>query len=128
MCWWTSPRRTSRASNAEPSRSRPSRAPPSSARPPTTGTERLEPERAARRRPAVRFDRSVLDVEVQREFVRVRAQADGVELVDPLVLDPGVDDVLSEHAALQQEAVVVLERVQDFLERARYLLDLDRLL
>ena len=38
--------------------------------------------------------------------MRVRAQAHLVELVEALVLDPGVDDVLREHPALDQVFVV----------------------
>src|SRR5690606_5861166 len=50
-------------------------------------------------------------VEVQREFVRVRAQPDRVDLVLPLERDPGFDQVLGEHTAFQQEVVVGLEVV-----------------
>ena len=53
----------------------------------------------------------------------MRAQAHGVELVGPLVLDPRVDDVLREHAALEQPLVVVLQVVEHLFERARHLLD-----
>ncbi len=34
----------------------------------------------------------------------------GVDLVGPLVADPGVDQVLGEDAALEQEGVIALER------------------
>ena len=56
------------------------------------------------------------DVVVQVELVRVRSQPHRVELVEPLVLDPGVDDVLGEDASLQQELVVGLQCVEDLLQ------------
>jgi hypothetical protein len=56
------------------------------------------------------------DVVVERELVRVRAEADGVDLVRPLVLDPRLDDVGGEDPALEQELVVVLQVVEDGLQ------------
>ena len=52
------------------------------------------------------------DVVVQGELVGVGAQADRVDLVLALVLDPGVDEVVGEHAAGLQEVLVGLERVE----------------
>ncbi len=54
----------------------------------------------------------VLDVEVEGELPGMRAQPDGIHLVLPLVLDPGLDQVRGEDVALQQKVVVLLERVQ----------------
>src|SRR5207247_1717899 len=58
----------------------------------------------------------------------VWTETEFVNLVQPLVLDPGVDDVLGEYAALQQVAVVDLEGVQDLLQRSGDLPDQRRLL
>jgi hypothetical protein len=60
--------------------------------------------------------------------VRVRAEADRVDLVLALPIDPGVDEVLGEDVALEQEVVVGLERVEHLGERTRDLLDLGVLL
>jgi hypothetical protein len=66
---------------------------------------------------------ATVDVVVQLELVRVRAQADRVDLVGALVVDPGLDEVLGEHAALEQVVVVGLERVEHLGQRARHLRD-----
>jgi hypothetical protein len=52
-----------------------------------------------------------LDVRVQHEFPRVWAEGDRVDLSLALVVDPGLDDVGREHAAIGQEGVVLLQRV-----------------
>ena len=54
----------------------------------------------------------------------MRAEPHEVDLVLALVVDPGADQVLAEHAALEQELVVRLERVERLVERARNLRDL----
>src|SRR4029453_10268875 len=59
-----------------------------------------------------------LDVVVQVELPRVGAEAAGVSLVLALVGEPGVDHVLGEHAALEQELVVGFERGQGVVEGA----------
>src|SRR5215207_5189728 len=69
-----------------------------------------------------------LDVVVEVELPRVGTEADGVDLVLALVGEPGVDHVLGEHAALEQELVVGLERGQGVVERAGDLRDLGELL
>src|SRR5580658_10555981 len=51
------------------------------------------------------------DVVVQVELPRVRAQPHGVDLVRPLVVDPGLDEVVGEHPAGLEEIVVGLQRV-----------------
>src|SRR5271154_377090 len=54
-------------------------------------------------RPAGRPARGArLQVEVQLELVRVRAEPDRVELAGTLVFQPGVDQVLSEDPAVEQ--------------------------
>ena len=58
---------------------------------------------------------SWLHVEVQLELVRMRAQPQLVELGGPLVVQPGLDEVLGEHAALGEEGVVSLEADSSFL-------------
>src|SRR5689334_10424729 len=52
------------------------------------------------------------NVEVQRELVGVRPQADRIDLLLALVPDPRADHVAGEHVALQQELVVLLQVVQ----------------
>ena len=54
-----------------------------------------------------------LDVVVELEFVRVRAQPDRVDLVRTLPVDPGLDQVRREHSSLEQEFVVGLEGVEN---------------
>jgi hypothetical protein len=51
------------------------------------------------------------DVVIHVELVRVRAQGDLLRFAVPLVVDPGVDDILGEDAALQQELVVRLQGI-----------------
>src|SRR6266542_1492700 len=62
-----------------------------------------------------------LRVEVQGELGRMRAKPNDVDLVLPLVVDPGADQLFAEDAALEQELVVGLERVQRACERVRHL-------
>ena len=62
-------------------------------------------------------------VEVQRELRRVRAQPHRVDLVLPLVRDPGPDQALVEDAVPREELVVALQRVERLRERARHLRD-----
>src|SRR5205823_5542504 len=68
-------------------------------------------------------DRPQLDIEVQRELRRGRPQPDRVQLLLDLVLDPGLDHVLGEDVALEEELVILLQLTQRFLERARHLRD-----
>src|SRR6266516_5519342 len=63
------------------------------------------------------------DVVVERELVRVRAQADGVDLVLPLVAHPGLDEISGEDAALEQVVVVGLECVEHRVQRPWHLGD-----
>src|SRR5262245_66171674 len=60
-----------------------------------------------------------LDVVVEVELVGVRAQRDRVHLLIPLEGEPGLDHVLGEHVALEQELVVGLQRVEGLAERSR---------
>src|ERR1700682_3770034 len=69
-----------------------------------------------------------LDVAVEHELPWVRSKRDLVDLFLALVFDPGVDDVLREYAAFEQERVVLLECVGCLAERAWHLLDLGHLL
>src|SRR6266545_5444362 len=64
-----------------------------------------------------------LRVEVQGELGRMRAKPNDVDLVLPLVVDPGADQLFAEDAALEQELVVGLERVERACERVRHLRD-----
>src|SRR5260221_695927 len=65
-----------------------------------------------------------LDVAVEHELPGVRPKRDRVDLFLALVLDPGVDDVLGENPAFEQERVVLLQGVERLRERARHRLDL----
>src|SRR5262245_31257770 len=94
---------------------------------------RSAPQRkAAGRRPPLPFSLAEpgrLRVEVQREFVRMRAQAHRADFFGHLVVNPGFDQVLGEYVALEQVLVIVLQVVQRFIERcwhARYLGQLRR--
>src|SRR5258708_30529574 len=62
----------------------------------------------------------VLDVRVEHELPRVRPKGDLVDFLLPLVFDPGVDHILGEHATLDEDGVVLLQRVDRFGERARH--------
>jgi hypothetical protein len=57
-----------------------------------------------------------LYVVVELELVRVRAEPEFVELGGPLVVQPGLDEVLGEHAAFGEEGVVALQGVEDHVE------------
>ncbi len=61
---------------------------------------------ARRSRTSLRASR--LAVVVQLELVRVRAQPQFVELDGPLVIQPGLDEVGGEYAALGEVGVVAL--------------------
>src|SRR5450759_4423089 len=67
-------------------------------------------------------------VAVEHELPGVRPKRNLVDLFLALVLDPGVDHVLGEHAAFEQERVVALKSVERLRQRARHLLDLGHLL
>src|SRR5215212_878567 len=56
------------------------------------------------------------EVVIEVELVRVRPESHRVELMLSLVLDPRVDHVLGEHAALEEPLVIRLEGVEDVLE------------
>src|SRR5260370_27639018 len=53
-----------------------------------------------------------LDVVVELELVRVRAQPELVQLGGPLVVQPRLDEVVGEHAALGEEGAVRLYFVE----------------
>src|SRR5258705_10436030 len=88
------------------------------------GSRKADGPGRARGRRTGAVDAKRLDVVVEGELVRMRAQPDGVHLVLPLVVDPGLDQARGEHVPLQQEVVILLEAVQPDVERARELLDL----
>lgn len=69
-----------------------------------------------------------LRVVVEVELVGVGAQPHLVHLLGPLVIEPRFQEVAGEHAALQEEFVVLLQGVQDLVQAAGYLLDARRLL
>jgi hypothetical protein len=51
-----------------------------------------------------------LDVVVEHELPGMRAKADGIHLVQALVIDPGLEQVVGEHPTGLQEVMVGLER------------------
>ena len=57
-----------------------------------------------------------LDVVVKSEFVRMWSQPECINFVLSLVGDPGVNHVLREDSALQEEVVVGLQRVECFFQ------------
>src|SRR6185312_433507 len=64
-----------------------------------------------------------LRVVIEEEFVRVRPHPDGGDVARALHGDPRLDDVTGEHAALRQEGVVALQRLEHLLERPGRALD-----
>src|SRR5208337_5472394 len=75
----------------------------------------------AARAPSVTYRRSAVVVEL--ELVRVRAQPKLVELDRPLVVQPGLDQVVGEHAALGEVGVVGLQVSEHRFEGAGHLWD-----
>ena len=67
-------------------------------------------------------------VEVQLELVRVRTELDRLDLLGALEVDPGLDEVLGEDPALEQELVVLLQRIEDGGQGGRDLRDVGVLL
>src|SRR5205809_9499 len=61
-------------------------------------------------------------VVVQEELVRMRPQRDRVDILHPLHLEPGVDQVLREDAAVEQERMIGLERLQRLEQASRRVL------
>src|SRR3984893_13809590 len=59
------------------------------------------------------------DVVVEKKFVRVRAQANFIELARPLVAEMGFHNVLREHVSFEKELMLSLERIKRFLKRSR---------
>lgn len=48
-----------------------------------------------------------LHIVVQAEFIRMRTQCEGLDFVLLFVGDPGVDHVLGEHVAAEEEFVIL---------------------
>src|SRR2546426_2045830 len=61
-------------------------------------------------------------VVVKEELVRMRPQRDGVHILGALHREPDVDEILGEHATVEQEGVVGLQRRQRFLQASRRVL------
>src|SRR5690349_2530638 len=59
----------------------------------------------------------LLNIVVERELVRVRAQSDGVGFAPAFIADEGFEQLLAEDVALEQECVILLQAVECFLER-----------
>ena len=47
----------------------------------------------------------------------MRAQADGIDLLGALVVDPSVDQVVGEHIALQEKVPVLIQGIQRLFQR-----------
>src|SRR5436190_23124944 len=62
----------------------------------------------------------LLNVVIQLEFVRMRPQTNRVGLRLALVGDKGLDQLLREYIALEQEPVIVLQAGERFFERRRH--------
>src|SRR5205823_5799533 len=60
-----------------------------------------------------------LDVVIQVELVRVRADLHWLDFSLSLVGDPGVDQIFREDTAAQQERLVGLEGIQHFAQASR---------
>ena len=56
--------------------------------------------------------REILDVVIEHEFVRMGPKLHGFHFALHLVVDPGLDQVFSEHIAAEKEFVILLERLQ----------------
>src|SRR5438445_5080189 len=69
-----------------------------------------------------------LDIVVQEELIGVRANPHLIDLLLPLVSDPGLDHVFCEDVALQEEGMIFLKIPQRLLEASRHLLDLSRVM
>src|SRR5258705_6261908 len=66
---------------------------------------------------------SLSGVVIQEELVRMRAQCNGVHIFDSLHLEPGVDEILREDSAFEQERMVGLQGLQRLEETSRRVLD-----
>src|SRR5437667_5774245 len=67
--------------------------------------------------------RQLSGVVIQEELIGMRAQRNGVHILDSLHFEPGVDEVLREHSAFEQEGVVGLQGLQRLEETSRCVLD-----
>ena len=65
----------------------------------------------------VRCADPALNVVIEMELVRMRAQPDGIDLLVTLVAEPCFDHVLGENVAAQQKGVISFERIQRLLQR-----------
>src|SRR6478672_9232222 len=68
-----------------------------------------------------------LRIKIEAKLIRMRPQADSVNLVPPLVLDPGFNDVGGEDVALQQKLAIAFQRRERFVERGGRLANLRQL-
>src|SRR6267143_3057108 len=64
-----------------------------------------------------------LRVVVEEVLVRMRPQRHRVHVLDPLHREPGVEEILREDAALEQEGMVRLQGLQRFEQASRRVLD-----
>src|SRR6266705_5685702 len=66
--------------------------------------------------------RQLSGVVIQEELIGMRAQRDGVDILDPLHREPRIDEVLREHAPVEQEGMIGLERLQRLQQTSRRVL------
>ena len=65
-----------------------------------------------------RFSKRALDIVIQRELPRVRAQVQGQDLVLQLVINPGFDDVLGKDIVFQQDGVIFFQGPKAYVDFA----------
>src|SRR5260370_1149798 len=68
-------------------------------------------------KPVSTFPDHALDVVIEMKLVRMGAQPDRVELLFPLVVQPGFNHVAGEHIAAQQAGVIASERKAGIMPR-----------
>src|SRR6266568_2722560 len=66
--------------------------------------------------------RQLSGVVIQEELIGMRAQRDGVDILDSLHREPGIDEILREDAPVEQEGMVGFERRQRLLQASRRVL------
>ncbi len=62
------------------------------------------------------FDLEFLDIEVELELSWMWTQANIIDLLLALEINPCLDQILSKDAALEQELMVALEVVENFIQ------------
>jgi hypothetical protein len=75
---------------------------------------------AGKKRPLIaclaRLTLRTLRIEVERKLIRVRSKPESVAFPRTFIGEPGLDHILREHLTLEEELMVVFQRVQGRLE------------